>query len=97
MTKRGRPKFPAGKSKAVMLSLRLKPDECVAITKAAKSAGQDVSEYVRSKLLPKPKSTGNTTLQWPAAGVFVQTPEDMPRETWEMLCKYVVNVLKPTE
>jgi len=43
----GRPKLPKGNAKAVMLRVRITPDELRAVEATAKSKGQTVSEWVR--------------------------------------------------
>lgn len=49
--KRGRPPLPKGNAKAVMLRVRVTPDERLAIEKAAKLKSQTASEWIRSTLL----------------------------------------------
>ena len=48
--KPGRPPLPEGNAKAVMLRVRLTPDERAAIEKAAKAKNQTVSEWLRGNL-----------------------------------------------
>jgi len=48
--KPGRPRLPKGNAKAVMLRVRVTPDERTAIEKAAKSSKQTASEWIRSLL-----------------------------------------------
>jgi uncharacterized protein (DUF1778 family) len=46
----GRPSLPKGEAKAVMLRVRLTPDERRAIETAARTGKQSVSEWIRSTL-----------------------------------------------
>jgi uncharacterized protein (DUF1778 family) len=46
----GRPTLPKGNAKAVMLRVRVTPDELKAFEAAAKSHGKTVSEWIRSIL-----------------------------------------------
>ena len=46
----GRPKLPKGHAKAIVLQSRVQPAEKAAYTKAAKSAGLDLSTWVRQTL-----------------------------------------------
>ncbi len=46
--KPGRPRLPKGNAKAVMLRVRVTPDERIAIGKAAKSSNQTASEWIRA-------------------------------------------------
>ena len=46
----GRPPLPKGNAKAVMLRVRITPDERTAIEKLAKAKGQTASEWIRSTL-----------------------------------------------
>jgi predicted HicB family RNase H-like nuclease len=46
----GRPTLPKGNAKAVMLRVRVTPDELKAFGAAAKSHGKTVSEWIRSTL-----------------------------------------------
>lgn len=48
--KPGRPPLPKGNAKAVMLRVRVTPDERAAIGKAAKAKNQTVSEWLRGNL-----------------------------------------------
>jgi hypothetical protein len=50
-SKRGRPPLPKGDAKAIMLRVRITPDELTAVEKAAKGNNQTVSEWVRSRLI----------------------------------------------
>jgi hypothetical protein len=50
-SKRGRPPLPKGDAKAIMLRVRITPDELTAVEKAAKENNQTVSEWVRSRLI----------------------------------------------
>jgi uncharacterized protein (DUF1778 family) len=45
--KPGRPKLAKGEAKAIMLRVRMTPDELKAIEAAAKAKSQTVSEWVR--------------------------------------------------
>ena len=47
----GRPPLPKGNAKAVMLRVRITPDELTAVEAAAKKSNQTVSEWVRIKLI----------------------------------------------
>lgn len=49
--KPGRPPLPKGNAKAVMLRVRVTPDERLAIEKEANVKGQTASEWIRSTLL----------------------------------------------
>jgi hypothetical protein len=46
----GRPALPKGNAKAVMLRVRVTPDELKTFGAKAKSHGQTVSEWIRSTL-----------------------------------------------
>ena len=46
----GRPKMAKGEAKAIVLQSRVQPAEKVAYIKAAKSAGVDLSTWVRQTL-----------------------------------------------
>ena len=46
----GRPPLPKGNAKAVMLRVRVTPDERQAIETAAKAKNQKAAEWIRSKL-----------------------------------------------
>jgi hypothetical protein len=46
-SKRGRPTLPKGDAKAIMLRVRITPDELTAVEAAAKNSKQTVSEWVR--------------------------------------------------
>lgn len=46
----GRPTLPKGNAKAVMLRVRVTPDELKAFGTEAKSHGKTVSEWIRSAL-----------------------------------------------
>jgi hypothetical protein len=46
----GRPALPKGNAKAVMLRVRVTPDELKTFEGMAKASKQTVSEWVRSKL-----------------------------------------------
>jgi len=46
----GRPVLPKGDAKAVMLRVRVTPDERKAIEKLAKTTSQTVSQWIRSTL-----------------------------------------------
>jgi predicted HicB family RNase H-like nuclease len=46
----GRPTLPKGNAKAVMLRVRVTPDELKTFTAKAKSDGKTVSEWIRSTL-----------------------------------------------
>ena len=48
--KPGRPPLPKGNAKAVMLRVRVTPNERAAIETAARAKDQTVSEWLRSKL-----------------------------------------------
>jgi len=48
--KPGRPPLPKGNAKAVMLRVRVTPDERAAIEKAARAKNQTVSEWLRGNL-----------------------------------------------
>jgi len=48
--KAGRPPLPKGGAKAVMLRVRVTPDERLAIATLAKASGQTASEWIRSTL-----------------------------------------------
>jgi predicted HicB family RNase H-like nuclease len=48
--KAGRPKLAKGQAKGVVLQSRVQPIEKAAYTKAAKSAGLDLSTWVRQTL-----------------------------------------------
>ena len=48
--KAGRPPLPKGNAKAVMLRVRVTPEERKAIEAIAKASKQTVSEWLRSKL-----------------------------------------------
>jgi hypothetical protein len=50
-SKRGRPPLPKGDAKAIMLRVRITPDELTAIEAAAKESNQTVSEWVRSRVI----------------------------------------------
>ncbi len=50
-SKRGRPPLPQGDAKAIMLRVRITPDELTVVETAAKKGNQTVSEWVRSKLV----------------------------------------------
>jgi len=50
-SKRGRPPLPKGDAKAIMLRVRITPDELTAVEAAAKKTNQTVSEWVRSRLI----------------------------------------------
>lgn len=49
-SKRGRPPLPKGDAKAIMLRVRITPDELTAVEKAAKENNQTVSEWVRNRI-----------------------------------------------
>ena len=49
--KPGRPRLPKGNAKAVMLRVRVTPNERLAIEGAAKAKTQTSSEWIRSTLL----------------------------------------------
>ena len=49
--KPGRPPLPKGNAKAVMLRVRVTPNERLAIESAAKAKDQTSSEWIRSTLL----------------------------------------------
>ncbi len=49
--KPGRPRLPKGNAKAVMLRVRITPEEHADLEKAAKASKQTVSAWVRSTLL----------------------------------------------
>lgn len=46
----GRPKLPKGEAKAIVLQSRVQPVEKAAYQKAAKSAGLDLSTWIRRTL-----------------------------------------------
>jgi hypothetical protein len=46
-SKRGRPPLPKGDAKAIMLRVRITPDELTAVEKAAKTDKKTVSEWMR--------------------------------------------------
>ena len=46
----GRPKMPKGEAKAIVLQSRVQPAEKAAYQKAAKSAGIDLSTWIRQTL-----------------------------------------------
>lgn len=48
--KPGRPKLPKGNAKAIMLRVRITPDESKAMVAKAKAKKQTVSEWIRSTL-----------------------------------------------
>jgi len=48
--KPGRPALPKGNAKAVMLRVRVTPDERKAIRTKAKTGNQSVSQWIRSTL-----------------------------------------------
>jgi predicted HicB family RNase H-like nuclease len=48
----GRPPLPTGNAKAVMLRVRLTPDEHQAIEAQAKANGKTVSAWIREMLIP---------------------------------------------
>jgi len=48
--KAGRPPLPKGDAKAVMLRVRVTPEELQAVESLAKAEGQTVSEWLRSKV-----------------------------------------------
>ena len=48
--KAGRPPLPKGDAKAVMLRVRVTPEERKAIAALAKASKQTVSEWLRSKI-----------------------------------------------
>ena len=48
--KAGRPPLPKGNAKAVMLRVRVTAEELKAVESIAKSKGQTVSEWLRSKV-----------------------------------------------
>ena len=50
--KSGRPPLPKGNAKAVMLRVRVTPDELQAIETAAKASNKTVSEWIRRTLAP---------------------------------------------
>jgi hypothetical protein len=43
--------LPKGDAKAIMLRVRITPDELTAVEAAAKKTNQTVSEWVRSRLI----------------------------------------------
>jgi uncharacterized protein (DUF1778 family) len=49
--KPGRPPLPNGNAKAVMLRVRITPEERTAIENAAKASDKTASEWIRSTLL----------------------------------------------
>ena len=49
--KPGRPPLPKGNAKAVMLRVRITPEEQAEVEKAAKASKKTVSEWIRSTLL----------------------------------------------
>ncbi len=49
--KLGRPKLPKGEAKSKMLKARVSPSEFEAVERAAKKAGETVSEWARSVIL----------------------------------------------
>jgi predicted HicB family RNase H-like nuclease len=49
--KPGRPPLPKGSAKAVMLRVRITPEEHASFAKAAKASKQTVSAWIRSTLL----------------------------------------------
>lgn len=57
--KRGRPRLPKGNAKAVMLRVRVTPDERTAIENAAKGSKQTSSEWIRSLLNNAIANRGN--------------------------------------
>ena len=46
--KPGRPRLPKGNAKAVMLRVRVTPDERMAIERAAKASKQTSSQWIRA-------------------------------------------------
>lgn len=46
----GRPKMPKGEAKAIVLQSRVQPAEKAAYQRAAKSAGKDLSTWIRQTL-----------------------------------------------
>jgi hypothetical protein len=50
-SKRGRPPLPKGDAKAIMLRVRITPDELTTVEAKAKKGNQTVSEWVRSRLI----------------------------------------------
>jgi hypothetical protein len=48
--KPGRPRLPKGNAKAVMLRVRVTPDERAAIEKEAKASNKSASEWIRGLL-----------------------------------------------
>ena len=46
----GRPALPKGSAKAVMLRVRITPEESKAVEAAAKAKNQKVSEWIRSTI-----------------------------------------------
>lgn len=54
--KSGRPPLPKGNAKAVMLRVRITPDELRTIEAAARASRQTRSEFIRGKLLATQKA-----------------------------------------
>ena len=50
-SKRGRPPLPKGDAKAIMLRVRITPDELRAVEVKARENNQTVSEWVRTRLI----------------------------------------------
>ena len=48
--KLGRPPLPKGNAKAIMLRVRITPDEAKTVEAAARASRQTVSEWVRSTI-----------------------------------------------
>jgi hypothetical protein len=53
----GRPKLPKGEAKTEMLRFRLTPSELKIVAMAAKTKGEDVSEWARTAILGAASST----------------------------------------
>jgi uncharacterized protein (DUF1778 family) len=49
--KPGRPRLPKGNAKAVMLRVRVTPDEQAMFARVAKASKKTISEWIRSTLL----------------------------------------------
>ena len=102
---RGRPKLPARKRKAAILTLRLTDAAQDRLTKAADARKISVSDYARSLingLAPVPQKQvnagGRSLLHWGGTGeerIVIDTPAELKADDWRRIKRYVEDVLRP--
>lgn len=95
--KRGRPFKKPKDRRGTILNIRVTDEESKQCEIEAKKNGQNMSEWLRSRIVPGqvPLPPPRTTNSWKYGDVLVQTPSDMSRDVWQMLKGYVTNVLEP--